>query len=87
LQARQAPLQATLQQRPSVQKPEAHSLAAVHTAPRGFLPQLPSTHGWPSTQSVSARHDEKHWFFEGSQSYGAQTMAAPGLQRPVPSHT
>jgi hypothetical protein len=42
----QAPLQATLQQTLSVQKPEAHSVSVVQRAPFIFFPQLPSWQTW-----------------------------------------
>src|SRR4051812_9753985 len=87
LHDRQAPLHATLQQTPSAQKPVAHSVSAVQIAPRGFLPQLPATHFCPLTQSLSTLQAAKHWLLVGSQLNGAQMVAAPGLQRPVPSHT
>jgi hypothetical protein len=44
----QAPLQATLQQTPSVQKPEVQSLSFAHLAPFSFKPQLRFTHCWPA---------------------------------------
>ncbi len=53
LQVTQEPRQATLQQTPSVQKPEAHSLSLVHTAPPRLGPQLPATQRTPSAQSAS----------------------------------
>jgi hypothetical protein len=81
------PEHATLQHSPSAQKPEAHSLSWVQTAPRDFLPQLPFTHFCPAVQSASVLHVEKHWLVVVSQLNGAQMTAAPGTQRPVPSHT
>jgi hypothetical protein len=80
-------LHATLQQTPSAQKPAAQSASAVHTAPRGFLPQLPETHFRPLTQSASAVHDAKQRWVVSSQPKGAQMIAAPGVQRPLPSQT
>jgi hypothetical protein len=53
LQLTHAPAQATLQQNPSAQKPEAHCEAAVQTAPIGLGPQLPATHLMPPAQSPS----------------------------------
>jgi hypothetical protein len=87
LQELHAPWQATLQQTPSAQKPDAHSLFFEQTAVRGFGPQLPFTHLTPLTQSPSVLQEEKHVFDEGSQSKGAQTVAGPGLQRPPESQT
>ena len=48
LQLTQGPLQATLQQTPSAQEPESHSVAAVQTAPSGFFPHELSLHSRPS---------------------------------------
>jgi hypothetical protein len=87
LQLTQAPPQATLQQTPSAQKPEAHSLAFVQTAPCGFGPQLPSTHLTPGTQSASERQSGKHCPPAVSQLKGAQMVCGPAWQRPAPSQT
>jgi hypothetical protein len=87
LHVMQAPLQATLQQTPSAQNPEAQSAFAAHTAPRGLGPQLPLTHFTPPVQSPSLAHVEKHLFVLVSQSKGAHTVAGPGLHRPAPSQT
>jgi hypothetical protein len=81
-----APWQATLQQTPSAQNPDAQSEPCVQTAARGFGPQLPFTHLTPVTQSPSVLHDEKHMFDDGSQSNGAHTVEGPGLHRPLGSH-
>jgi hypothetical protein len=83
----QAPWQATLQQTPSAQKPEAQSAFLVQTAARGFGPQLPATHLTASAQSESDLHETKHLFVDGSQSKGAQTVEGPGLQRAAESQT
>jgi hypothetical protein len=48
LQLTHGPLQFTLQQTPSAQNAESHSLAAVHTAPSGFFPHERSLHSRPS---------------------------------------
>ena len=87
LQLTQAPRQPTLQQTPSVQKPDAQSPSFEQTAPRGFSPQLPFTHVTPLTQSRSDRHVTTQAFVAGSQLYGAQIVAGPALQRPSPSQT
>ena len=87
LQATQAPAHATLQQRPSLQKADAQSWFFVQTAPRGLGPQLPAMHRTPSAQSPSDWHEGKQALVETSQSNGAQIVAGPGLQRPVPSQT
>jgi hypothetical protein len=60
-QDKQAPVQATLQQTPSAQKPEPHSEPLAHTAPFSFRPQLPATHFVPA-QSASPAHVAKHAF-------------------------
>jgi hypothetical protein len=49
----QAPVHAELQQTPSTQKVEAHSLPAEHGCPGDFGPQLPFTQLCPVTQSLS----------------------------------
>jgi hypothetical protein len=77
-----APLHATLQHRPSAQKPEAHSLSFTQTAPRGLGPQLPATQRTPLTQSAPEVHVAMHLLVTGSQPNGAQIVAGPGLQRP-----
>lgn len=51
---RQVPVQASSQQRPWAQKFEPHSVAAVQTAPCGFLPQLPALQTFGAMQSASA---------------------------------
>jgi hypothetical protein len=53
LQLRHAPTQAFSQHTPSTQKLFTHSLAAPQGRPLGFLPQLPSMHALPATQSAS----------------------------------
>jgi hypothetical protein len=67
LQLTQGPLQATLQQTPSVQKPDLHSLFAAHTAPPGLSPQLPFAQTTPVAQSALDRHVEAQLFVVGSQ--------------------
>jgi hypothetical protein len=44
LQVRQTPSHFELQQTPSAQFPDAHSVATVQAAPIIFLPQLPWSH-------------------------------------------
>jgi hypothetical protein len=87
LHATQAPPQATLQHRPSLQNPDAQSAFFAQTAPRGLGPQLPATHLTPLAQSPSDVHAGKHLFVLLSQLKGAQTVSGPGLQRPVASQT
>ncbi len=67
LQLTQGPAQVTLQQKPSAQKPDAHWLAAVHTAPIGRLPQLPFTHLTLAAQSESDEQATTQLFVLGSQ--------------------
>jgi hypothetical protein len=83
----QEPVQATLQQTPSVQNPDAHSELLEHIAARGLGPQLPATHLTPATQSASELQVGRQAFVPGSQSNGAQMVAGPGRQRPSPSQT
>jgi hypothetical protein len=52
-QLRHEPVQAELQQTPSAQKVEAHSLPAEQGCPFDLGPQLPLTQLWPLTQSAS----------------------------------
>lgn len=87
LQLTQGPLQATLQQNPSAQNPEAHWFAAVQTAPMGRLPQLPFTHLTFAAQSASDEQVVTQALVLASQVNGAQMVAGPGVQVPAPSHT
>ena len=86
-QVTHAPLHATLQQTPSVQKPDLHSLSFAHTAPFGLGPQLPFTHRMPLAQSVFDRQLVAHMLVVGSQLNGAQIVAGPARQRPWSSQT
>jgi len=87
LQLTHGPVQVTLQQKPSAQNPEAHWLAAVQTAPMGRLPQLPFTHLTVAAQSESDEQLTTQLFVLGSQLNGAQIVAGPGVQLPLPSQT
>jgi hypothetical protein len=87
LQLTHGPLQATLQQTPSAQKPDAQSVFFWHTAPGGLGPQLPFTQLTPSAQSVLDLHVTTQALVAASQLNGAQIVAGPDLQRPCPSHT
>jgi hypothetical protein len=80
-QLTQGPLQATLQQKPSAQKPEAHCDAAPQTAPTGLGPQLPFTHFEP-TQSLSEVQVAAQAPVVASQLNGAQMTLGPGAQVP-----
>jgi hypothetical protein len=87
LQLTHGPLHETLQQTPSVQKPDLHSLSFVQTALFGFGPQLPFTHRTFGAQSEFDVQTMAHLFVAGSQLNGAQTVAGPALQWPSPSQT
>jgi hypothetical protein len=87
LQLTQAASQAMLQQTPSVQKPEPHSLSPLQTAPIGLAPQLPFAHSVPLAQSELDVHVVAHLFVAGLQLYGAQIVVGPALQCPWPSQT
>lgn len=87
LQLTQGPLQATLQQNPSAQKPEAHWVDALQTAPIGRLPQLPFTHLTLPAQSASDEQLVTQVLVLLSQLKGAQMVAGPGVQVPEPSQT
>jgi hypothetical protein len=86
LQLTQGPVQATLQQKPSAQKPDAHCAADVQVAPIGRLPQLPFTHFTSEVQSASEEQLVLQAFVWASQLNGAQIVDGPGLHDPVPSH-
>jgi len=87
LQLTHGPLQATLQQRPSVQNADLHSLSFVQTAPFGLGPQLPFTQAMPAAQSVLALQVVAHVLVAASHPNGTQIVAGPALQRPSPSQT
>src|SRR5262249_14102660 len=61
------PLHATLQQTPSVQNLDLHSLSLAQTASIGLRPQLPLTHRIPLAQSVLVLHVVAHLLVVGSQ--------------------
>jgi len=82
LQLTQAPVQATLQQKPSAQNFDAHCEPAVQTAPIGLGPQLPATHLIPLAQSVSEVQVPKQALLLVSQPNGAQMVAGPEVQVP-----
>ena len=87
LQLTQAPVHPTLQQNPSAQKPEPHSLALVHGMPFGFRPHWLLMHRPLLAQSELDRQLVRQAFVAGSQLKGAQTLVGPGRQRPSPSQT
>ena len=80
-QLTQAPVQAMLQQTPSVQKPEAHCDPAPQAAPDGLGPQLPFTH-FELTQSPSETQVAAQAPVVASQLKGAQMMIGPAVQVP-----
>jgi hypothetical protein len=82
-QLRQAPLQASAQQTPSAQKPEAHSAAVVHIWPFCLGPQLPLTHWWPIWQSALVSH--RLLQAPPTQRKGGQSWIPCGRQAPWPS--
>jgi hypothetical protein len=84
-QERHAPPHAVLQQTPSVQCADAHSLPARQVAPFIFRPQLPPTHLRPLTQFASLVQVGKHLSVDLSQEKGAHRTDAACLHVPVPS--
>jgi hypothetical protein len=87
LQDKQAPVQALLQQTPSTQKPESHSVDALQENPAFFRPQLPETHLRPVTQSASVVQLARQVVEPTVHEYGSQTIVVPDTQLPVPSQT
>src|SRR6185436_13888375 len=85
LQLTQAPVQARLQQTPSAQKPESHSVVSLQVAPSGFCPQLPATQSRPSHWALPSHLVKQRWVVE-SQENGEQTTLGPAWHTP-PSHT
>ena len=79
---RQAPLQASLQQTPSTQKPERHMVPVVQLAPSSLSPQLPIRQWPPAEQSASLRQVSRQPAAE--QAKGAQSITAPPWQLPWP---
>lgn len=89
MQERHAPPQELLQQTPSTQWSDAHSLPFPEGQEAPFIlgPQLAFTHLRPATQFVSLAQVGKHWFVFGSHENGAHTVVAPTRQCPAPSQT
>src|SRR4029079_3219209 len=87
LHERHGPLQATLQQILSAQKPEAHWSPVSQLAPLISLPQLPWTQAWPLMHWLLDVHDVKHAPALELHVNGTQMRVDPGLQCPTPSHT
>jgi hypothetical protein len=81
-----APWQATAQQTPSVQKPDAHSSFFAQLEPFILSPQLPFMHCTPIAQSAFDAQVPKQSCLLVSHEYGAQTFASPAPHVPLPSH-
>jgi hypothetical protein len=67
LHERQAPLQATLQQVPSAQCPDAQSLSSMQPNPFSFMPQLRTAHCWPAEHWALVVQVPSHRLLVGSQ--------------------
>jgi len=81
-----APWQASAQQTPSVQKPEAQSELFVQPVPFILRPQLPFMHCTPRPQSLFAVQAPKQSCLLTSHEYGRQTFGSAGAHVPAPSH-
>jgi hypothetical protein len=79
---RQGPLQASLQQTPSMQNPERHCVPDWHPAPSSLTPQLPLTQRPPGLQSPSFRQVSRQ--APPAQAKGAQSITAPAPHSPCP---
>jgi hypothetical protein len=79
---RHAPLQASLQQTPSAQKPDRHCPALVQATPSSFRPQVPITQWPPAEQSPSLRQVSRQ--LPAEQANGTQSITAPPWQLPRP---
>src|SRR6185369_13066517 len=77
------PRQAVWQQTPCSQKLLAHSAAAPHAAPGGFLPQLPPLHTLPAVQSLEPVQLARQ--LPVPHMYGEQDCVVPDEQLPAPS--
>jgi hypothetical protein len=88
LQDWQLPQLAVSQQTPLVQKPLAHSLAAVQVRPSAFtLPHAPFTlHRFGAAQSAALVQVVRQALVVESQRYGAQAWGLRVTQIPLPSH-
>lgn len=86
LHDRHAPVQATLQQYPSAQWPEAQSsLPPGHGKPFSFKPQRLAEQVWSAAQSELSVHCPAHWLVFGSHVYGAHGTLTSSEQEPLPS--
>jgi hypothetical protein len=88
LQARQASVQALLQQTPWAQDPLAHSVLPEQLAPSRLRPHEPGTPPWPhrfgGTHSASLEQAVKQRVV--LQRYGAQARLLGRAQYPLASH-
>src|SRR4051794_2752313 len=82
----QVPEHAVVQQTPSTQNVDAHSLPVVHGAPGGLGPQLPFTHAAPATQSAAVVHVDRH-LPSLPHRYWPHESLLPVPQVPSPSHS
>jgi hypothetical protein len=82
----QAPWQATAQQTPSVQKPDAQSPSFAQLEPFILSPQLPFMHCTLGAQSASVVQAVEQSCLFASHEYGTHTLAAPATHVPLPSH-
>ena len=78
----QAAVQAELQQTPSTQNVEAHSLPAEQGCPGDLGPQLPFTQVWPAMQSLSpaqwlTQAPPAHWYVPHSCTPGIRQVPSP----------
>lgn len=80
---RQRPVQASLQQTPSTQKPDLHSSFDRQAWPSPGLPQLPAAQVAGGTQSASEAHEVRQAPF--AHRWGAQAIAPAATQAPRPS--
>jgi hypothetical protein len=78
------PEHAVEQQTPCAQIPELHWSSPPHTAPIGFLPQLPPTQVLGAMQSASVVHVVRHWPLV-SHWNGAQVVLLAPMHAPMPS--
>jgi hypothetical protein len=81
-----APWQASAQQTPSVQKPEAQSVLFAQLVPFILRPQLPLMHCTPRPQSLFAVQAPKQSCLLTSHEYGEHTFGSAGAHDPAPSH-
>ena len=78
-------MQATLQQVPSAQWPDAQSPSTMQPNPFSFIPQLRMAHCWPAEHWALVVQLPSQRLSEGSQEYGAQGLLVLPEQAPFPS--